>query len=177
MIKCYCVIGMMSKCTATDKEQQRMCHFSEKATVTDRCMYRNESIGNHCDCLDAQIFARTGKVEEVEIDIDDHIVDDPIEALEMITSCATCEKIDSDYCSGCKMWPHLEGAEMRELARCCDGFELTASCVMCKFHDDCHNGTSGDNYSLIDKINIAQTCKKYDPITNNGPIEEDDIPF
>lgn len=176
--ECYCVLGLMAKCTAKGYKEEKCCHFFEKSSSAERCMSRIEAIDNHCDCQKAQKFALTGKCkteEESEINID--LLEDSVDALERVTSCATCEKLDSNYSPKCKLWIHMEENELRDCALRCSDFELTASCVICKDHDCCHDGTSGDNYSLIDKINIAQTCKKYNPITNNGPFNEDDIPF
>jgi hypothetical protein len=45
----------MSYCTAGNKwEDQKHCKFSRKASVANRCMYFRESLGGHCDCVDAQ---------------------------------------------------------------------------------------------------------------------------
>lgn len=177
-ITCLCQLGPMAKCTAKCREDELTCSFENTSSVADRCCHRIEAIGNHCDCVKAQKFARTGIVDDVEeeIEIDINLLEDPEDILEMVTSCATCENCNSMLYPTCKIQAQKNEVdqEMRLVAACCDGFELTASCVMCKFHDDCHDGRGPDHYSLSEKINIAQTCKKYDPITNTGP---DDIPF
>jgi hypothetical protein len=170
----------MSKCAAGETwADQEPCYFSEENSDGKRCIYYHEELNGHCDCEKAQKAARTGTAiveEEIEIDIEE-IPEHPEDALEMITSCATCTNLDSEFCPDCKIWPHMEGVELREIARKCTGFDLTASCVICKEHDNCHDGTSGDNWTLPEKINIASTCKKYDPITNKSAFDPDDIPF
>lgn len=51
----YCVSGLMSRCSAgTIWEEQKRCKFSEKSTVSNRCMYYIEAIDGHCDCVEAQ---------------------------------------------------------------------------------------------------------------------------
>jgi len=45
----------MSRCSAGNVwEEQRKCKFSEKSTVSNRCMYYIEAIDGHCDCVEAQ---------------------------------------------------------------------------------------------------------------------------
>ncbi|UCE51292.1 MAG: hypothetical protein JSV31_18765 [Desulfobacterales bacterium] len=51
----YCVSGLMSRCSAgTVWDEQKKCKFSEKSTVSNRCMYYIEAIDGHCDCVEAQ---------------------------------------------------------------------------------------------------------------------------
>jgi hypothetical protein len=51
----YCVAGLMSRCSAgTMWDEQSKCKFSEKSTVSNRCMYYIEAIDGHCDCVEAQ---------------------------------------------------------------------------------------------------------------------------
>lgn len=51
----YCVSGLMSRCSAgTVWEEQKRCKFSEKSTVSHRCMYYIGAIDGHCDCAEAQ---------------------------------------------------------------------------------------------------------------------------
>ena len=51
----YCVSGLMSRCSAgTIWDEQQKCKFSEKSTVSNRCMYYIEAIDGHCDCVEAQ---------------------------------------------------------------------------------------------------------------------------
>ena len=55
LITNFCVPGIMSYCTAGNKwEDQKHCKFSRMASVANRCMYFRESLGGHCDCVDAQ---------------------------------------------------------------------------------------------------------------------------
>jgi hypothetical protein len=55
LITNFCIPGMMSHCTAGNKwENQRDCRYARKATVANRCMYFRESLGGHCDCVEAQ---------------------------------------------------------------------------------------------------------------------------
>jgi hypothetical protein len=55
LITNFCIPGMMSHCTAVNKwENQRHCRYARKATVANRCMYFRESLGGHCDCVEAQ---------------------------------------------------------------------------------------------------------------------------
>ena len=51
----YCISGLMSRCSAgTIWDEQQKCKFSEKSTVSNRCMYYIEAIDGHCDCVEAQ---------------------------------------------------------------------------------------------------------------------------
>ncbi len=51
----YCVSGLMCRCSAGRVwDEQKRCKFSEKSTVSNRCMYYIEAIDGHCDCLEAQ---------------------------------------------------------------------------------------------------------------------------
>ena len=51
----YCVAGLMSRCSAgTVWNDQKMCKYAEKSTVSNRCMHFIEAIGGHCDCAEAQ---------------------------------------------------------------------------------------------------------------------------
>ncbi len=51
----YCVTGLMSRCSAgTVWDEQNKCRYSEKSTVSNRCMYYIEAIDGHCDCVEAQ---------------------------------------------------------------------------------------------------------------------------
>jgi hypothetical protein len=51
----YCVSGLMSRCSAGAVwDEQKKCKFSEKSTVSNRCMYYIEAIDGHCDCVEAQ---------------------------------------------------------------------------------------------------------------------------
>jgi hypothetical protein len=56
----YCVPGLFSKCGAgTTWGEQRACMFAIKSNLANKCMYYNESMDGHCDCLDAQKDALT----------------------------------------------------------------------------------------------------------------------
>jgi len=45
----------MSHCGAGSFwQEQKKCKFARKSTVSDRCMHFIESIGGHCDCVEAQ---------------------------------------------------------------------------------------------------------------------------
>ena len=51
----YCVPGLMSRCSAgTVWNDQKICKYAEKSTVSNRCMHFIEAIGGHCDCAEAQ---------------------------------------------------------------------------------------------------------------------------
>ena len=51
----YCVTGLLSRCSAgTVWDEQNKCKFSEKSTISHRCMYYIEAIDGHCDCVEAQ---------------------------------------------------------------------------------------------------------------------------
>ena len=51
----YCVTGLISRCSAgTVWDEQHKCKYSEKSTVSNRCMYYIEAIDGHCDCVEAQ---------------------------------------------------------------------------------------------------------------------------
>jgi hypothetical protein len=51
----YCVAGLMSRCSAgTVWNEQKMCKYADKSTVSNRCMHFIEAIGGHCDCAEAQ---------------------------------------------------------------------------------------------------------------------------
>ena len=50
-----CIPGLFSKCGAgATWAEHRFCTFAEKSTFAYKCMYYNELIDGHCDCLDAQ---------------------------------------------------------------------------------------------------------------------------
>jgi hypothetical protein len=51
----YCKAGMMAKCTAGNAwKDHRLCKFSRKSSVSDRCMYYRNNMDGHCDCVFAQ---------------------------------------------------------------------------------------------------------------------------
>ena len=51
----YCTPGIMSRCSAgTIWENQKICKFSKKSSVSDRCMHYIPSLDGHCDSVDAQ---------------------------------------------------------------------------------------------------------------------------
>ena len=51
----FCVPGVMSRCSAGPLwDDQKRCKFAVKSTVRSSCMYFIESIGGHCDCVEAQ---------------------------------------------------------------------------------------------------------------------------
>jgi len=180
-IVCLCKTGIIATCTAKCREDELTCRFQKTASFANRCRHRIEERSNHCDNVEAQKFTRGvfEIEEEEELDIEEFLDEDPMDALERITSCATCDKIDSGYSADCQLWNHLEPVELRDLARRCVGFDLTASCIICQHHDDCHIDSDGNQstHNFVDKVNIAQTCKKYNPTTNKGPADDDDIPF
>ena len=50
-----CESGLMAHCTARSSwKEQTMCKYYRKATTANRCMYYYESLGGHCDCVEAQ---------------------------------------------------------------------------------------------------------------------------
>ena len=56
----YCRPGLLSKCGAgTTWVEQGACRFAIKSKFANKCMYYNESLDGHCDCLDAQKDALT----------------------------------------------------------------------------------------------------------------------
>ena len=56
----YCISGLLSKCGAGSKwEEHRLCRFAIKSSFSSKCMYYNEAMDMHCDCLDAQKDAIT----------------------------------------------------------------------------------------------------------------------
>lgn len=62
-----CVAGLMSRCSAgTVWNDQKICKFAEKSTVSNRCMHFIEAIGGHCDCAEAQRELR--KAVKIEAD-------------------------------------------------------------------------------------------------------------
>jgi hypothetical protein len=51
----YCKPGIMSRCSAGIVwENQKKCKFSNKSSVSDRCMHYIPSMDGHCDSVDAQ---------------------------------------------------------------------------------------------------------------------------
>ena len=63
----YCVAGLMSRCSAgTVWNDQKMCKYAEKSTVSNRCMHFIEAIDGHCDCAEAQRELR--KAAKIEAD-------------------------------------------------------------------------------------------------------------
>lgn len=51
----YCISGIISMCGAGKTwTEQRNCRFSVKSDFANRCMYYNQHIDGHCDCIDAQ---------------------------------------------------------------------------------------------------------------------------
>ena len=175
----FCVSGLMSKCTAGNTwADQRKCKFSERSSVAKRCMFFIEAIDGHCDCEAAQNHARNPDSirEEEELLIEDLITDE-LSIEQRIRNCSVCENLCTQLTPRCHTPKYEPDAEMYETARLCLSFNITASCVICKNHDQCHAGDGDRHYGLNDKINVAQTCKQYHPITNNVAGDDDDIPF
>ena len=51
----HCIPGILSKCGAgTTWAEQRQCRFAVKSDFVNKCMYYNQSMDGHCDCIDAQ---------------------------------------------------------------------------------------------------------------------------
>ena len=51
----YCIPGILSKCGAgMTWTEHRLCQFAIKSSLANKCMYYNETMEGHCDCLDAQ---------------------------------------------------------------------------------------------------------------------------
>ena len=51
----YCIPGTMSRCSAgVVWENQKKCKYSNKSSVSDRCMHYIPSLDGHCDNVDAQ---------------------------------------------------------------------------------------------------------------------------
>jgi hypothetical protein len=51
----HCIPGILSKCGAgTTWTEQRLCSFAVKSDFANKCMYYNQSMDGHCDCIDAQ---------------------------------------------------------------------------------------------------------------------------
>jgi hypothetical protein len=56
----HCIRGLFSKCGAGNTLlEHRLCRFAIKSEFSNKCMYYNESMNGHCDCLDAQKEAVT----------------------------------------------------------------------------------------------------------------------
>ena len=55
----YCVSGILSRCGAGPEwQKQKRCKYYKKSTMRDRCMHYIETLGGHCDCVDAQTEVR-----------------------------------------------------------------------------------------------------------------------
>ena len=51
----FCVPGALSHCSAgTTWADQQNCRFAQKSAYNNRCIHYIESIGGHCDCVEAQ---------------------------------------------------------------------------------------------------------------------------
>ena len=51
----HCIPGILSKCGAgTTWTEQRLCRFAVKSDFANKCMYYNQTMEGHCDCIDAQ---------------------------------------------------------------------------------------------------------------------------
>jgi len=51
----YCIPGILSKCSAgVTWAEHVVCRYSIKSRFAEKCIYFNESIDDHCGCLDAQ---------------------------------------------------------------------------------------------------------------------------
>ena len=51
----HCIPGILSKCGAgTTWAEHRLCSFAVKSDFANKCMYYNQSMDGHCDCIDAQ---------------------------------------------------------------------------------------------------------------------------
>jgi len=57
--KNLCKKGMMSICSADNREEQEGCEFYEKSSIKDKCMYF--VFDEYCDCLKAQIDSEKEK--------------------------------------------------------------------------------------------------------------------
>jgi hypothetical protein len=58
----YCVSGMLSRCGAGPEwQKQKKCKYYKRSTIRDRCMHYIETLGGHCDCVDAQLEVRRQK--------------------------------------------------------------------------------------------------------------------
>ena len=59
-LKNYCIPGLFSYCIAgATWAEHKLCRFAAKSNFAYKCMYYNELMDGHCDCLDAQSDART----------------------------------------------------------------------------------------------------------------------
>lgn len=56
----FCKPGPMSTCDAGKTwKDQVVCQYSVKSDHSERCMYFRESMGNHCDCVAAQVDGKS----------------------------------------------------------------------------------------------------------------------
>jgi hypothetical protein len=56
----YCIPGLLSKCGAGSTwMEHRFCRHVTKSSFSPKCMYYNDYMDGHCDCLEAQRDAIT----------------------------------------------------------------------------------------------------------------------
>jgi len=61
----YCLSGIISMCGAGKTwANQKHCQYSVKSDFANKCIYYNNYIDGHCDCIDAQKTAEL-KFEDV----------------------------------------------------------------------------------------------------------------
>lgn len=61
----FCVSGIISICGAGKTwAKQRYCQYSVRSDIANKCMYYNQYIDGHCDCIDAQKAAEL-KLEDL----------------------------------------------------------------------------------------------------------------
>jgi len=101
---CYCQPGTMSQCIASDYNEQVSCVGFGIASIAQRCMHLNESMGNHCDSVKAQgIGLRDADMTFDEAIPDLAAIDCDTELLEVkevnepILSCINCKRYTCVY--------------------------------------------------------------------------------
>jgi hypothetical protein len=121
MITCFCESGIMSICTAREKEQKD-CRFYAKSSVANRCMYFHTGTES-CDCLQAQRYARNPEpMDALEDSID--AVEVPITPDMEGVSCADCCNFICERLEGImKTAPHdISDSDLVDIARSCLSF-------------------------------------------------------
>ena len=133
---CWCKPGVMSRCTALCREDQKICDYYDNSYGSDKCMHRNEMLNNHCWSVEAQRFAieygvRTPEDIELPELEEEEMVLDLSEAFDDDRRCDNCILYACSYIisenSQAQPRGGLTMSDLEIIAKKCPDFESEAS--------------------------------------------------
>jgi len=89
---CFCKIGLLSQCVASNEHEQRQCDFWKRSSASNSCMHRDDNMANRCGSLPAYDFAKENGLcrpsDEIELAFAD--VEEGWKAKDVLFACLDC---------------------------------------------------------------------------------------